>query len=636
MNYIARFFVVYSLLFVGVFGVTGVVTATEDVEVIPEEVIETPVDDIEIPVEATTATIIITKLVCPNEANLPNFGLGGPDVTEETVNGFLSIHPNCYRVGGWSFQYDTTLAQNPGDNMLGEAGSPWMTTLPTDANGETSFEVAVGDVSEIRVREVMQSEYIGFTHGDAADNSLGYTAELYCGNDVLNYDNFDFIREPQAGETYRCVAWNAPVRTYPAFCGNGVVDQSWEACDGGESCTAQCQVASEQCTENVFARLVVTNTQNLGYGDVTDIVYVGGTAQPDFAWFPVKLSGLTVIDPAIDTFQNVAGLALERSLDGIRVRLFGSHDDGSQEHSEGYVEFSNGTTLLTQTDETGANKVENATDGIMEVASGQDEIWVAGNLSHYWFTVTTKNDGFITTYQGPMCEADIIDLCSNIDGDQESVPEGMTASEGICTVSDNDDEDENNEENGGNGGNGGSGGGSPAPACADGSDNDNDGKADYPADLGCTSSLDSDESGDGTTPTSASAGNGIGTTTGEVLGASTTEPVLPPSCGAYIDDYMKFGKKNNVEQVKKLQSFLNETMGENIPVTGYFGGLTRDLVKKFQKKYHAEILKPWVDAGWKGKDLENGTGYVFKTTKRWVNLMKCQSLDLPIPDLKAN
>ncbi len=63
MNNIARFFVVSSLLFVGVFGVTGVVTATEDIEVIPEEVVETPVDDVEIPVEATTATIIITKLV---------------------------------------------------------------------------------------------------------------------------------------------------------------------------------------------------------------------------------------------------------------------------------------------------------------------------------------------------------------------------------------------------------------------------------------------------------------------------------------------------------------------------------------------------------------------------------------------
>jgi hypothetical protein len=221
------------------------------------------------------------------------------------------------------------------------------------------------------------------------------------------------------------------------------------------------------------------------------------------------------------------------------------------------------------------------------------------NSSHYWFTVTEDQDAYITQYDAPLCQV------------------------------------EHNE----NGGGGNGSGGAAVPACADGSDNDSDGKADFPFDLGCESSLDTDESGDGSPSTNNSgtgggAGNGLGTSTGEVLGATTGEPALPPSCSAYISEYMKFGKKNNQEEVKKLQEFLNETMNLNIPVTGYFGTLTREAVKKFQKEHHKDILQPWLDAGWKGRDLENGTGYVFKTTKRWINLMKCQSLDLPLPDLR--
>lgn len=124
---------------------------------------------------------------------------------------------------------------------------------------------------------------------------------------------------------------------------------------------------------------------------------------------------------------------------------------------------------------------------------------------------------------------------------------------------------------------------------------------------------------------------------GEVLGAATTEPdlSLPASCGEYLSDYLRYGKKNNPEQVKLLQSFLNEYVEANLPVTGFFGKMTHNAVKKFQVKYHSEIIKPWIDAGYKDKDIENGTGYVFKTTKREINLLKCSSLNIPMPELKA-
>jgi hypothetical protein len=123
---------------------------------------------------------------------------------------------------------------------------------------------------------------------------------------------------------------------------------------------------------------------------------------------------------------------------------------------------------------------------------------------------------------------------------------------------------------------------------------------------------------------------------GEVLGAATTTPELPlpPECAAnpYLRDYLKMGKKNDPEQVKLLQTLLNEQMDAHLPVTGFFGSLTKKWVKAFQKKHHAEIIKPWIDAGYKG-NIGDGTGYVYKTTKRAINMIKCVGVVEPLPDL---
>ena len=122
---------------------------------------------------------------------------------------------------------------------------------------------------------------------------------------------------------------------------------------------------------------------------------------------------------------------------------------------------------------------------------------------------------------------------------------------------------------------------------------------------------------------------------GEVLGAATTadEEALPAGCTAYLSDYLKLGRNNNVEQVKLLQTFLNEEMSAGLPVTGFFGNMTFNWVKKFQVKHSDMILKPWSEAGFKGNELSVGTGYVFKTTKRAINLLKCNSLVIPMPEL---
>lgn len=114
---------------------------------------------------------------------------------------------------------------------------------------------------------------------------------------------------------------------------------------------------------------------------------------------------------------------------------------------------------------------------------------------------------------------------------------------------------------------------------------------------------------------------------GSVLGASTDAP----SCGVHISSYLRKGGKNNVEQVKKLQTFLNTHEAAGLEVNGTFDQATFDAVKAFQTKYADEILKPWFAKGL-SKDM-NASGYVYKTTIRMINKISCASLNIPQPQL---
>jgi hypothetical protein len=179
--------------------------------------------------------------------------------------------------------------------------------------------------------------------------------------------------------------------------------------------------------------------------------------------------------------------------------------------------------------------------------------------------------------------------------------------------------------------------GTYAPACADGGDNDGDGRADYPRDLGCDSSVDTDEFG-GVYPEEQPVSTStidVATSSGEVLGVATTtlDLSLPPSCTPYLSGVLKYnGKRNTPEEVSKLQRFLNEHMGAGMNVSGEFDRETRTWVKKYQVRYRDLILKPWIDAGYDERVLANGTGVVYLTTARAINLQQCASLDIPMPE----
>jgi peptidoglycan hydrolase-like protein with peptidoglycan-binding domain len=102
----------------------------------------------------------------------------------------------------------------------------------------------------------------------------------------------------------------------------------------------------------------------------------------------------------------------------------------------------------------------------------------------------------------------------------------------------------------------------------------------------------------------------------------------------YLYKYIRLGADNDPVEVTKLQKFLNQNLGADLPVTGYYGLATYAAVQQFQLKYNESVLAPWVPYGLPA--ATDATGYVFKTTRREINNIVCPPLNLPLPDLSSS
>ena len=102
---------------------------------------------------------------------------------------------------------------------------------------------------------------------------------------------------------------------------------------------------------------------------------------------------------------------------------------------------------------------------------------------------------------------------------------------------------------------------------------------------------------------------------GKVKGASAQEE------DSYLSEYIKLNASNNPVEVKKLERFLNEFEGENLPVNGIYEQADFDAVSRFQKKYKEDILDPW--------NYDKATGYVYITTRKKINELYSQK-ELPL------
>lgn len=148
-----------------------------------------------------TVTIDAQKILCASEDMLPNWN-DGADITETTAADFVASHDGCRLEKGWEFQWGPQAAPDAGPDFIGPAEGY------TTFTGSTEVPLTGATIDQINVREVLEDGYIPFTN----DNENTVSAEFWCGSDVLNYDNLEWISNPQAGTTYHCVAFNVPVK----------------------------------------------------------------------------------------------------------------------------------------------------------------------------------------------------------------------------------------------------------------------------------------------------------------------------------------------------------------------------------------------------------------------------------------
>ncbi len=90
------------------------------------------------------------------------------------------------------------------------------------------------------------------------------------------------------------------------------------------------------------------------------------------------------------------------------------------------------------------------------------------------------------------------------------------------------------------------------------------------------------------------------------------------TCVPYLTKFSRQASTmNDGDEVKKLQTFLNEHLGLSIAASGIFDYDTHVAVMNFQEKYRAEVLDPW--------GMTVPSGYVYLTTRKTINEIYCKN-----------
>jgi len=489
-------------------------------------------------------------VICETEEDLPNWGSGGSDITETTASDYVTqSEEKCWLEADWNFEWAYAGTANPGDNIIGPAGGAWTTFGPTNSNGETVTTINSLSGDRIWMREIMQEGYIPFSGSKTAPRD-NVSAEMYCHNDVLNYDNYDYILNPQWDNAYYCVAFNVPVEEPQPECGNGVIEEGEDCDDGnnvsGDGCSATCTL--EECEPG--------QTESCKTGEYGVCSAGTKTCNQEGMWGDcVRNTGPS---------QEICDLC-DNDCDGAVDEDLTRPTSNQNGLCSGNIERCLGGQWTE--DRNNYQPTEEICDGL-------------------------DND----------CDGEVDEGCACIDGDTQQC--GPRTDEGECSFGTQTCV----------GGEWGTCEGAvyPVTEICDGLDNDCDGQIDEGG--VCSSSG----------PTSG------GYAPGQVLGEEIVEP-----CGLYLYEYIQYGADNNPEEVKKLQVFLNDYMGSNLPITGIYDLATMQVLKQFQVQCKEEVLRPWVEDGGTLCDENQPTGYVYKTTQRWINLIMCPTLNLPMPDLSG-
>lgn len=620
----------------------------------------------------TTATLVATKIVCPTEASLPNWGAGNivQNITATTDEEFLLAHPEC-SLQNWDFQWATDAAGDPEDNGTVALGSPWATF----ASG-VSIEIPEG--INLRIREVLKSGYIPFT-GQNTDQSV--SAELYCGSDVLHYDNWEHINNTDADDTYYCVAFNAPTSQ-----GNGtlIIEKIADGIDRTFNFTVD--PAAEGA--NTYPTIETEN----GEGETAGISLAPGTydvteSVPE-GWDLTNVqcvSNLQTVDVEIDEPINGETITIAAN-ETVTCTFTNVQDDESGENTEDLI-------VVTPSDMKGwfffpenvvSGQIGEMVEGpaVPPLGDGSAKLEVTANdqgevLGMFDYAGTRLDDITSLAYSTYRDSAGVAlpALQFEFDNDvtdADNTFKGRLVYEPYYTHSVTEDvwqtwnPMDNTTDGGGNGNwwfsngtqaansgcsiatpctwaevlayapNGGlrnagaftgatlfkvgSGGGVYAGhvdkfviGIQNGLDTNTTTYDFEPED----ESIDTPETTDNSGGTSRSGGRrGTSSGNGEVLGATTCAPLLT--------QYLHINWNNDPAEVTKLQEFLNSHMLSGLPVTGFFGPMTFAAVEAFQTKYGNDILSPWVGIPASGiTSVSTPTGFVYQTTRWQINNIWC-------------
>jgi hypothetical protein len=206
--------------------------------------------------------LIATVVECNDESDLPNWSGGGPSsgITKNTATDYvLANSSNCWLSPDWLFQWGyLNWGFDEGANPSSKEGwaideSKWVDNTPllmtgladgsggpgtytydpiadifrapytnewrafgeTDEDGRTAIIIPNPSVAaNFMLRVVTKPGYVPFSFFyDDEDPFRGpgnnYSAEMYCRDDIQNYDNFDFIKIQSGTNVYYCVAFMA-------------------------------------------------------------------------------------------------------------------------------------------------------------------------------------------------------------------------------------------------------------------------------------------------------------------------------------------------------------------------------------------------------------------------------------------
>lgn len=194
-----------------------------------------------------------------------------------------------------------------------------------------------------------------------------------------------------------------------------------EECDTEEGDCDEEETDQPGACDEMWAKFDITNFYNdVHGGNVTSDVYVGSNSNDvaDGEWFQLHNGTNYIIDPVIEGYEDVPGLAVQRLNGKIRVVLHGSYPPVSiydplyKEYISGSIELFNANPTAVYADTSGNNKLEDGTGG-----SVQDIIGFSGDKVNFTVQVDNRgDDGFYADYvfaQEDDCDGEPLVCTSN-------------------------------------------------------------------------------------------------------------------------------------------------------------------------------------------------------------------------------